>query len=242
MAAPLPKTLRGFIFRANTGPNGPTGLIRDMPGNEYLLTPAHWLDELPPHVGQIVEFVPRIVDKGRLAEAIELCTTSSLLTESADETWAELAEEDMKQLKRRQLFYRLNYLVIEQKNSVERALQSVYGVEFPPGYNLDEAPTEEDIKFILNLGPSRSPKATSRTAVRLCQALSLDFNRLLGFLRGSLTYRAALEQTRRKNKTASSVDKAAYSAANSGAPEQTTSWKSTVARALGFGEEDHLKK
>lgn len=240
MAAPLPRTLRGFIFRANSGPNGPTGLIRDMPGNEYLLTPAHWLDDAPPHVGQIVEFVPRIVDKGRLAEAIEVCTTSSLLTESADETWAELAEEDMKLLKRRQLFYRLNHLVIEQKNSVELALQTVYGVEFPSGYKLDNAPSEDDIKFILNLGPSRSPKATSSTALRLCQALSLDFNRLLGFLRGSLTYRAALEQTRRKNKTASTMDKAAYS--ETAPKEQATSWTTSVAKALGFGEGDHLKK
>lgn len=195
----IPDTIRGFVFSTSMSPSGPTGIIRDMAANEYLLTPAHWIDESLPFVGQIVEFEPRVVEKGRLAASIMPITASTLLTPTADETWLALANEEAKMLRRRQLFYRISHLVLNQRFSPERAIIKLFDIELTSDVDVPMETQPGDRDFILNFRPNHSPRATHPTAKRLCKNLSLDFPRLVGFMRGNIQYRAALEQTLRKN-------------------------------------------
>jgi hypothetical protein len=196
---PMPDTMRGFIISTSTSSSGPTGLIRDMAGKEYLLTPAHWLDEDLPMVGDIVEFEPRVVDKGLLAESIMPITTDSLLTETADDTWMALANEEVKQFRRRQLYFRFSHLICQQRVSPERAVMQIFDITLTDDVEIPETALAGDRDFILNLRPNHSPRSNHPTARRLCKAMSLDFPQLLGLLRGNLSYRAALEQTRRRS-------------------------------------------
>lgn len=192
----FPRLLRGFIIKCQQQKGGGySGLISDMAGNQYQLAPAHWLEpELNPTVGRLVEFVPGIVEKGRLAKHIRAITADTLLTDEADEEWAELALEEHRSYKRRVSFNRISHLVCEQNYPIERAICEVYDIDLPSDVTYPNEPTDEDKIFVtLDLGPSRKPKKTNPVTKRLCDNFSLDLPRLLGFVRGSISYRTALE-------------------------------------------------
>ena len=198
MTAVTPDLLRGFVVRATAHPDGWTGLIRDIAGNEYLLTPTHWLDKQPASIGLIVEFEPQVVDKGRLAKRIQVISTNSMLADKADKTWFNLANDETKQQHQRQAIYRLRYLVFKQGATIEEALHEIYGVTYPDALVLPTASTEADFTFLRILSRSKAVKDKHETAKRLCYNLGLDYSRLLGFLRGSISYRVALELTHRQ--------------------------------------------
>jgi hypothetical protein len=121
-----------------------------------------------------------------------------MLADKADKTWFNLANDETRQQHQRQAIYRLRYLVFKQGATIEEAIHEIYGVTYPDALVLPTVSTEADFSFLRILSRSKAVKDKHETAKRLCYNLGLDYSRLLGFLRGSISYRVALELTHRQ--------------------------------------------
>lgn len=189
--------LRGFIVGTSIAEAGPIGTIADMTGNEYFITPPNWLGEDSPAVGMIVEFSARSVAKGYLAVNIKPITATTLCTPGMDATRREMLEADRRAERARQNISRLRQLVLDMGYSPEKAILEVFEITPPTGIVIPEEPSEKDLQFMGLLTHNRSPKDKHETSRRLCQAFCLSYNGLIGFMRGSISYRAALERAER---------------------------------------------
>ncbi|MBF4801575.1 hypothetical protein [Aeromonas hydrophila] len=189
--------LRGFVVGTVINDTGPIGTIADISGVDYFITPQNWLGEAPPEVGMIVEFNARAVQKGFLAVNIKPINASTLCTPGMSATKLEMIEADRRAERARQHITRLRQLVFDMGYSPEKAILEVFDITPPTGIVIPDGPSDRDLQFMELLTHNRSPKDKHETSRRLCQAFCLSFSALIGFMRGSITYRVALERAER---------------------------------------------
>lgn len=195
-----PARLRGFVSELINNETR-NAMVTDMAGSLYFLRESEWLTpDNKLAIGTIVEFTPGVVNKGRAALKARSLTTNSLATPEMDDAWLSLATAEEQQVQERLKYHQLATLVVDRNYAVEDAICEIYGISIPENIEYPERASLEDKEFVTAVLPTSLQSKRHSTAKRLTRTLSLDSSHLLGFLRGKLSYRVALERSL-KNRT-----------------------------------------
>ena len=200
MTTPFYGPLRGYVSTLSVTELGPVGTIVDISGTEYFIKPENWVGDEDPDIGMIVDFSARASAKGYVAHGISPSWSDTLCPPGYSATKIEMADADRRAERARQHINRLRQWVLDDHLSPEQAILQLWGLEPPVGMVIPEHANAADQQFFHFISHNRSPKSNHETSRRLCRAFCLNYAALIGFMRGSISYRVALERTHAQRK------------------------------------------